>query len=157
MYPCKNNREQAIGEPVSAWKYFPPAKVLADVFGPTFRPKKSTGAAKAPFRDGVAIALAKQVRSRSTFFPCSYYLLFLFLFSFLLFFFFSFLLFFFLFFPLFFPFFLMFFSLFLLLLPFLSSISFSRLLVLFFSCPVSVSFSSSLVFCRQSLPRPFVS
>eukprot|EP00752_Nemacystus_decipiens_P009512 g8503.t1 len=52
---------QAIGDPVPAWKYFPPVKVAADVVGPTFRPKKSPGPAKSPFRDAVAIALAKQV------------------------------------------------------------------------------------------------
>ncbi|CAM9651121.1 unnamed protein product [Ectocarpus sp. 12 AP-2014] len=52
---------RAIGEPVSAWKYFPPVKVVADVLGPTFRPKGSQGKAKAPFRDSIAIALAKQV------------------------------------------------------------------------------------------------
>ncbi|CAM9522130.1 unnamed protein product, partial [Hapterophycus canaliculatus] len=52
---------QAIGEPVPAWKYFPPIKVLVDVVGPTFRPKKSPGKAKSPYRDPVAIALAKQV------------------------------------------------------------------------------------------------
>ncbi|CAN0187607.1 unnamed protein product [Pylaiella littoralis] len=52
---------QAIGEPVPAWKYFPPVKVAADVVGPTFRPKKNLGTAKLPFREAVAIALAKQV------------------------------------------------------------------------------------------------
>ena len=52
---------QAIGEPVPTWKYFPPAKVVGDVFGPTFRPKKSTGMAKPPFREAIAIALTKQV------------------------------------------------------------------------------------------------
>lgn len=45
-----------------AWKYFPPVKVAVDVVGPTFRPKKSPGTAKSPFRDAVAIALTKQVR-----------------------------------------------------------------------------------------------
>lgn len=54
-------RHQAIGEPVPAWKYFPPAKVVGDVFGPTFRPKKSTGMTKPPFREAIAIALTKQV------------------------------------------------------------------------------------------------
>lgn len=44
-----------------AWKYFPPVKVAADVVGPTFRPKKNLGTAKLPFREAVAIALAKQV------------------------------------------------------------------------------------------------
>lgn len=55
---------QAIGEPVSAWKYFPPAKVLADVVGPTFRQKRSPGMVKPPFRDAIAVALAKQVKER---------------------------------------------------------------------------------------------
>ncbi len=36
-------------------------KVAADVVGPTFRPKRSPGTAKAPFREAVAIALTKQV------------------------------------------------------------------------------------------------
>lgn len=57
---------QAIGEPVPSWKYFPPAKVVGDVFGPTFRPRKSTGMAKPPFREAIAIALTKQVYKRLT-------------------------------------------------------------------------------------------
>ena len=57
---------QAIGEPVPAWKYFPPAKVVGDVFGPTFRPKKGTGMTKPPFREAISIALTKQVTRRAT-------------------------------------------------------------------------------------------
>lgn len=54
--------KQAIGEPVPAWKYFPLMKVLFDVVGPTFRPKKSPGvSAKLPFPEPIAIALSKKV------------------------------------------------------------------------------------------------